>query len=391
MTGAFAAPVILAEKQEKCGMKNISVMIKPVSGLCNMNCAYCFYCDEAKKREKCYYGQMSEETLKNVIRKTMLSADGAVSYTWQGGEPSLRGLDFFRQAVELQKKYNRNGVQVLNAFQTNGYAITEEWCEFFRENHFLIGLSVDGTQELHDVFRRGTDGGGTYDRVKRTADLFSRTGVEFNVLTVVTSQLAEHTKEVYESYRRIGWQFQQYIACLDPYGERKGERAYSLLPLQYGKFLSELCGLWYQDLLKGRQPYIRQFENYVGMAAGYRPESCEQCGICGEQYVAEADGSIYPCDFYVMDDWYLGNLNRDRLDAIDAKRLELSFIERSAPGAECRACRFFSLCRGGCMRNRTKDRDGTYKNDFCEGYQLFFRQWYDTFAELGQKVRNGRG
>ena len=391
MTGAFAAPVILAEKQEKCGMKNISVMIKPVSGLCNMNCAYCFYCDEAKKREKCYYGQMSEETLKNVIRKTMLSADGAVSYTWQGGEPSLRGLDFFRQAVELQKKYNRNGVQVLNAFQTNGYAITEEWCEFFRENHFLVGLSVDGTQELHDVFRRGTDGGGTYDRVKRTADLFSRTGVEFNVLTVVTSQLAEHTKEVYESYRRIGWQFQQYIACLDPYGERKGERAYSLLPLQYGKFLSELCGLWYQDLLKGRQPYIRQFENYVGMAAGYRPESCEQCGICGEQYVAEADGSIYPCDFYVMDDWYLGNLNRDRLDAIDAKRLELSFIERSAPGAECRACRFFSLCRGGCMRNRTKDRDGTYKNDFCEGYQLFFRQWYDTFAELGQKVRNGRG
>lgn len=391
MTGAFAAPVILAEKQEKCGMKNISVMIKPVSGLCNMNCSYCFYCDEAQKREKNCYGQMSEETLKNVIRKTMLSADGVVSYTWQGGEPSLRGLDFFRQAVELQKKYNRNGVQVLNAFQTNGYAITEEWCEFFRENHFLVGLSVDGTQELHDVFRRGADGGGTYDRVKRTADLFSRTGVEFNVLTVVTSQLAEHTKEVYESYRRIGWQFQQYIACLDPYGERKGERAYSLLPLQYGKFLSELCGLWYQDLLKGRQPYIRQFENYVGMAAGYRPESCEQCGICGEQYVAEADGSIYPCDFYVMDDWYLGNLNRDRLDAIDAKRLELSFIERSAPGAECRACRFFSLCRGGCMRNRTKDRDGTYKNDFCEGYQLFFRQWYDTFAELGQKVRNGRG
>ena len=391
MTGAFAAPVILAEKQEKCGMKNISVMIKPVSGLCNMNCSYCFYCDEAQKREKNCYGQMSEETLKNVIRKTMLSADGVVSYTWQGGEPSLRGLDFFRQAVELQKKYNRNGVQVLNAFQTNGYAITEEWCEFFRENHFLIGLSVDGTQELHDVFRRGTDGGGTYDRVKRTADLFSRTGVEFNVLTVVTSQLAEHTKEVYEPYRSIGWQFQQYIACLDPYGERKGERAYSLLPLQYGKFLSELCGLWYQDLLKGRQPYIRQFENYVGMAAGYRPESCEQCGICGEQYVAEADGSIYPCDFYVMDDWYLGNLNRDRLDAIDAKRLELSFIERSAPGAECRACRFFSLCRGGCMRNRTKDRDGTYKNDFCEGYQLFFRQWYDTFAELGQKVRNGRG
>lgn len=374
-----------------CGMKNISMMIKPVSGLCNMSCAYCFYCDETQKREKSCYGQMSEETLKNVIRKTMLPADGVVSYTWQGGEPSLRGLEFFRRAVELQEKYNRNGVQVFNAFQTNGYAITEEWCEFFREKHFLIGLSVDGTQEIHDAFRCGADGGGTYDRVKRTADLFSRMGVEFNVLTVVTSQLAEHTKEIYESYRKNGWLFQQYIACLDPYGERKGERPYSLLPQQYGEFLSELAGLWYRDLKKGRQPYIRQFENYVGMAAGYQPESCEQCGICSEQYVVEADGSIYPCDFYVMDDWYMGNLNRDRLDAVDAKRLEKSFIGRSAPSVKCRECRFFSLCRGGCMRNRTKDRNGIYQNDFCEGYQLFFGQWYDKFAELGQKVRDGRG
>nr|WP_330422017.1 anaerobic sulfatase maturase [Blautia sp. AF34-10] len=352
-------------------MKNISMMIKPVSGLCNMSCAYCFYCDEAQKREKSCYGQMSEETLKNVIRKTMLPADGVVSYTWQGGEPSLRGLEFFRRAVELQEKYNRNGVQVFNAFQTNGYAITEEWCEFFREKHFLIGLSVDGTQEIHDAFRCGADGGGTYDRVKRTADLFSRMGVEFNVLTVVTSQLAEHTKEIYESYRKNGWQFQQYIACLDPYGERKGERPYSLLPQQYGEFLSELAGLWYRDLKKGRQPYIRQFENYVGMAAGYQPESCEQCGICSEQYVVEADGSIYPCDFYVMDDWYMGNLNRDRLDAVDAKRLEKSFIGRSAPSVKCRECRFFSLCRGGCMRNRTKDRNGIYQNDSAKDTSSF--------------------
>ena len=114
---------------------------------------------------------------------------------------------------------------------------------------------MDGTQEIHDAFRCGADGGGTYDRVKRTADLFSRMGVEFNVLTVVTSQLAEHTKEIYESYRKNGWQFQQYIACLDPYGERKGERPYSLLPQQYGEFLSELAGLWYRDLKKGRQLY----------------------------------------------------------------------------------------------------------------------------------------
>ena len=246
-------------------------------------------------------------------------------------------------------------------------------------------------ESRHDLYRKDAAGKDTYFRVLESAKLLEAAGVEFNVLMVVNGKTAPKIRRIYENFRKLGFSWQQYIACLDPISERQGQEEYSLSPEMYGRFLIELFELWDLDLRQGKQPYIRQFENYVGMAAGYQPESCEQCGICSEQYVVEADGSIYPCDFYVMDDWYMGNLNRDRLDAVDAKRLEKSFIGRSAPSVKCRECRFFSLCRGGCMRNRTKDRNGLYQNDFCEGYQLFFGQWYDKFAELGQKVRDGRG
>ncbi|MCI5649350.1 MAG: anaerobic sulfatase maturase [Fusicatenibacter sp.] len=368
-------------------MKNISVLIKPASGLCNMTCDYCFYCDEAAKRKQKSYGFMSEETLNNVIRKTMLKAEGSISYTWQGGEPSLRGIDFFRRAVSLQKKYNRNHIRVMNAFQTNGYAITEEWSRFFHENDFLLGLSVDGNEQIHDSMRHGKEKSGTFVNIRKTAELFWQFGVNYNILTVVTPKIAENIKEVYESYRKNSWMFQQYIACLDPYGEEHGNQTYSIHPLQYGKFLSDLCELWYRDLQEGRQPYIRQFENYVGLAAGYMAESCEQRGKCGVQYVVEADGSVYPCDFYVMDSFYLGNLNTDRLDKIDQAREEKDFVSRSMKiDGRCRACPWFRLCRGGCMRNR-EQTESAYINYFCEGYQFFFERWYEKFLQLGTMVR----
>ncbi|MBO5281925.1 MAG: anaerobic sulfatase maturase [Lachnospiraceae bacterium] len=370
-------------------MNNISVLIKPASGMCNMTCDYCFYCDEAEKRKQKSYGFMTEETLKNVIRRTMLRAEGVVSYTWQGGEPSLRGVDFFQKAVALQEKYNRKQIRVINAFQTNGLGITEDWCRFFRENHFLLGVSVDGTEEIHDSMRHGKDQSGTYTKVTETIGLLEKYGIDYNVLTVVTPQIADQVKQVYQHYKDNGWGYQQYIACLDPYGEAHGKTKCSLLPEQYGTFLSELFGLWFRDLQYGRQPYIRQFENYVGLAAGYRAEACEQCGSCGIQYVVEADGSVYPCDFYVMDEYYLGNLNTELLPQMDEKRKELGFLERSLKlDEECRNCPYFRLCRGGCMRNREKaEEESTYRNYFCTGYKIFFAQWYDEIMQLGKLVR----
>lgn len=360
-------------------MPPISVLMKPASGMCNMRCEYCFYCDEMGKRTKEFFGFMSEETLKNVIRRTMLRAEGAISYAYQGGEPTLRGIDFLKKAVAYQKQYNKNGIRVNNALQTNGYLINEEWCLFLKENHFLVGLSVDGTAEHHDALRRTKTGENTFDRVCLSAGLLEKYGVDYNILTVVTPGIAENIEEIYRDYQRRGWHYQQYIACLDPLGEPCGKTEYSLTPEEYGQFLDRLFALWYRDYQKGRQPYIRQFDNYVGMAAGYPPEACDQRGTCGIQNVVEADGSVYPCDFYMLDEYLLGNFNTDRLEYIDRRRKEIGFIERSCQlNPECLECRYYRLCRGGCQRHREYNAEtGMYENYFCKAYRIFFERWYE--------------
>lgn len=360
-------------------MPPISVLMKPASGMCNMRCEYCFYCDEMSKRTTESFGFMSEETLKNVIRRTMLRAEDSVSYAYQGGEPTLRGIDFFRRAVDYQRQYNRHGVKVNNALQTNGYLIDEEWCAFLKEHQFLVGLSVDGTAKYHDALRHTKAGENTFDRVCRSAELLEKYQVDFNILTVVTPQIAKNIEEIYREYQRRGWNYQQYIACLDPLGEPQGKTLYSLKPEEYGAFLDRLFTLWYCDHQKGRAPYIRQFDNYIGMALGYPPEACDQRGVCGIQNVVEADGSVYPCDFYMLDEYLLGNFNADRLDRIDERRREIGFIERSCLlDAGCKDCEYYRLCRGGCQRNREYNAGtGLYENYFCKAYKIFFDKWYE--------------
>lgn len=367
-------------------MPPIHVLIKPASGSCNMSCDYCFYCDEAAKRKQECFGLMSEQTLKNVIRKTMLRGEGFVSYAYQGGEPTLRGLNFFKKAVEYQRQYHKNGIAVHNALQTNGYFLDEEWCRFFKENHFLIGVSVDGIRETHDRFRHDKNGEGTYDRVVKNIKMLDKYGVDYNILTVVNRAVAENTTGIYESYKKKRWMYQQYIACLDPLGEARGKNDHALLPKQYGEFLIRLFYLWYDDWKRGRQPYIRQFDNFVGILKGISPESCEQRGRCGLQNVVEADGSVYPCDFYMTDEYRLGNYNENRQDEIDKKREEIGFIERSGKLEQgCKECVYYRLCRGGCQRNRDLNEEtGYYQNYFCESYRMFFDACLDKLKEVAE-------
>ena len=334
------------------------------------------------------YGFMTERTLKNVIRKTMLHADGIISYVFQGGEPTLRGLEFFEKVIEYQKQYNKNRVYVSNAIQTNGYALNEEWAKFFKENHFLVGFSLDGTKENHDLYRHNTEGEGTYDRILKSINLMDAYGVDYNILTVVTKDTAEHISEIYKEYQTRGWDYQQYIACLDPLGEERGKNPYALTPVQYGSFLIELFQLWYEDWKKKKQPYIRQFDNYIGILMGYQPESCDQRGSCGIQTVVEADGSVYPCDFYMLDEYYLGNLNEHRIENIERMRKEIEFIERSEKvSEECRKCQYYRICRGGCQRNRERNSySGEYENYFCSGYKMFFDACLEQLKEIAREV-----
>lgn len=370
-------------------MPPISVLIKPSSGMCNMTCDYCFYCDETQKRTQKSYGFMSEATLKNVIRKTMLRAEGTACYTFQGGEPTLRGLDFFEKVLFYQKQYNKKGVQVYNSLQTNGLSMDETWCRFLRENRFLTGISLDGIQKTHDACRHSRkDNAPTFDRICKSIALLETHHVEFNILTVVNQTVSQNIQEIYAFYKRQKWNYQQYIACLDPLKEPHGQNSYSIPPESYGQFLTELFRLWYKDWKKNRQPYIRQFENYIAILLGQLPESCDQRGTCSIQYAVEADGSVYPCDFYMTDEYRLGNFNENRLDEIDAKRREISFLERSLLlDQSCKLCTYYSLCKGGCQRNRDWNPETkTYQNYFCQSYRMFFDACLDGLTEAANSL-----
>lgn len=365
-----------------------TLLIKPASGLCNMRCEYCFYCDEIENRTIKSYGMMSEETIQNLIKKALFQAENDICFAFQGGEPTLRGLEFFEKVIHYEQRFNRNHVRILNTLQTNGYGLNEQWCAFFKEHQFLLGVSVDGTAAVHNLHRHDAAGNPTYERIKKNLRLLDKYEVEYNILTVVTRQAAENIKEIYQEYKKNGWNFQQYIACLDPLGEEPGERKYSLTPKGYGKFLIELFQYWEKDWKKGRTPYIRQFENYIGILLGYPPESCEQSGVCSIQCVAEADGSAYPCDFYVLDEYRLGSYNENRISDFFSQETARNFVQESMKHAEeCRQCQWYPLCRNGCRRHRIRDeKTGLYKNYFCESYRMFFTACAERMKEIAKYV-----
>lgn len=370
-------------------MPALQLLIKPASGLCNMRCEYCFYCDIANKRKTPSYGIMGIDTLEKVIKKALDYADYRCGFVFQGGEPTLAGLDFFENVIRFQKEYNHKEVRIQNSLQTNGYAVDEKWCRFLKENQFLVGLSVDGIKATHDIYRKTAEGEDTFLKVMDTASQFDRAGVEYNILTVVNRRTAGKVRKIYEFYKKRGFSYQQYITCLDPVFEEQGGKEYSLTPQVYGDFLKELFDLWYIDLQWGRQPYIRQFENYVAILLGYQPESCEQRGTCGVQYVVEADGEVYPCDFYVLDNYKLGNLRTCGFSEIDGKREADGFIRSSFHhDDECKKCAYFSLCRGGCARQRTELPGGSgRRNYFCLSYKMFFEHSMDRLNDIVRKIK----
>ena len=205
-------------------MPPLSLLIKPASGLCNLRCRYCFYHDVAENREVDSYGIMSEKTLENVLEKALAASEDEITIAYQGGEPTLAGLDFFKKSVEIQNAHNRKRLRINNAIQTNGFHLTPEWAEFFRDNHFLVGLSVDGIMDVHDGNRVDAGGAGTFSAIMKTADLFDQYRVDYNILTVVTLPLARRVRAAYRFFKRRGFRYLQFIPCLDPWGSPSAGR-----------------------------------------------------------------------------------------------------------------------------------------------------------------------
>ena len=362
-------------------MPPLSILIKPVSGACNCRCRYCFYDDVSRKRENASLGTMSLITLENVVQKSMSKATHECTLVFQGGEPTLAGLDFYENLVSLVNKHNTKRLKINYALQTNGIVIDRQWARFFAENKFLVGLSLDGTKDVHDNCRIDSQLNGTFTQVMRAAKIFESCKTEYNILVTVTSAVAKNIGKIYGFFKRNNFVYQQYIPCLDPLGEAPGARDYSLTPEIYGQFLCALFDLWYNDIIRGKNISIRFFDNLLLMLKGRPPECCGMSGKCMYQTVIEADGGVYPCDFYVLDEFCHGNLNTDDFESIDARRRDSGFVEESIKLAEqCRTrrCQWIPICRGGCRRNY----EGASGNYFCESFKMFFDYTYERLNRL---------
>lgn len=345
---------------------DVSIMIKPASSLCNMRCKYCFYHDVASKREAYGFGFMDGRTAEILITKAFDYAGGGnVYFTFQGGEPTLAGLGFFQNFVATAERTNTGGSQVYYSLQTNGTLINEEWCAFLKEKNFLVGLSLDGNMD-GNRYRVDAKGENCFSKAVHAADLMSEYGVDFNILSVVTGYLADHIEEQYSFLVSKGYRYLQFIPCLRPFGDKSDNPLY-LTAEQYARFLVTAFNKYVRDYIKGNYTSVRGFDNWVQMARGNRAEQCGYSGRCSRQFVVEANGNVYPCDFYCTDEYRLGNINLMSFDAMAKSRRAEEFLKESLFIPEkCKQCNYYGLCRsGGCKRQRESE-------DYCESYKTFF-------------------
>lgn len=362
-------------------MDHITLLIKPASSLCNMRCSYCFYEDVANSRDQKSMGIMTSETTDVLIRKVFqtLSPVGSVSFLFQGGEPTVAGLDYFHNFLDCVEKYRKPGNKVYYAIQTNGMLVDEMFAEFFGKHRFLVGLSVDGTQSIHDYFRVDAAGKGTWKNAVNAFELLEKHKVETNLLCVVTAQIAKKARRVYQSLTALGALSLQFIPCLEPIDAVRGKTAYALTPEAYGRFLCQLFDCWYQDWKVGNHVRIRTFDDYLAHMLRIPPSSCAASGKCGSYLVVEGDGSLYPCDFYVLDHWCLGNIHQCEISETLCSSKATAFLnERNGSPDGCIKCRYYLLCRGGCKR----DWDSTGGNYYCSSYKAFFKYAISRLEEM---------
>lgn len=351
------------------------VLIKPIGPLCNLDCEYCFYLDKTELFPGSKF-RMSDELLNKHIKGYIESQPlqcKEVSFAWQGGEPTLMGLDFYKRAVELQQQYKRPGMQISNALQTNGTKLDADWCKFLKANNFLVGISLDGAGELHNRYRKTKGGKGSFDQVKRGLDHLLEEGTEFNVLTVVQRHNGDHPLRVYNGLKDLGAEHLQFIPIVERVGER-GVSPRSVLPDQFGNFLIAIFEEWRKSDI-GRI-FVQHFDTALSTSMGYLDTLCVHARQCGRSVALEHNGNVYSCDHYVNPSDLIGNISKQRyVDMIDGE-VQTNFGEAKQKelASKCLKCKVLYLCNGGCpvhqfMPVRQSRHDLNY---LCAGYKAFF-------------------
>ena len=377
------------------------VLAKPTGAICNLDCQYCFFLSKASLYPGSRF-RMSDAVLENYIRQRIEGHDAPeITVAWQGGEPTLMGLDFFARAVALEQKYRTPGVTIQNTIQTNGTLLTDAWCAFFRENHFLVGLSLDGPREMHDAYRVDKGGHPTFDKVLRAAGLLQQHQVDFNILTTVNAANADHPLEVYHFLRdEVRTQFIQFIPIVERVneagktGNQEGTSVThrSVKAEQWGRFLIAVFDAWvHRDV--GRV-FAQMFDAALASWVGAPPALCIFSETCGNALALEHNGDLYSCDHFVEPKYLLGNIGQQRmidLVASDQQR-QFGLAKRETLPRYCRECAVRFACHGECPKNRfilTPDgKPGL--NYLCAGYKAFFTHIDRPMRVMAQLLRAGR-
>ena len=378
------------------------IMPKPVGSTCNMGCAYCYYLE----KNDVLYGDerrhlMSEATLEVFVREYIAaSTTPEVVFTWHGGEATMRPVAFYRRAMELQQKYGR-GRRIVNCFQTNGTLLNDEWCEFFKANDMLVGVSIDGPQEFHDEFRRMKGGGASWHKVMQGINLLKKHGVEWNAMAVVNDFNVDYPLDFYRFFKEIGCEFIQFTPIVErttvdgglcSVGENGVMTDFSIDGKRWGRFLNTLFDEWVrQDIGK---VFVQIFDATLANYMGVLPGICTMARQCGHAGVMEYNGDVYCCDHFVFPEYKLGNIHRRTLIEMMTSEKQRKFGRMKQEGlpGQCLSCRWLNLCNGECPKNRfAKTSTGEAGlNYLCEGYRMFFEHTAPFFELMKAELEAER-
>lgn len=371
-------------------MDPFTLLIKPSGSECNNDCAYCFY-----KGRSPEFGRgkqrMSLEVLERLIQDYMQTGFPVVGFAWQGGEPTLMGIQFFQKVVELQKKYGIPGQQVSNTFQTNGLVLGKSWCRFFHDKKFLLGISIDGPREFHDRYRLDHRGAGTHARVLRGIENCKKQGVQFSALLLLNNRNVEHPDELFDFVVNNDLTYLQFIPCLETNPDTGQPADYSITPGQYGDFLCRLFDLWRNHGTEKMN--IREFDSITTYHVLGKHTICTYSKNCAGFIVIEHNGDAFCCEFFVEPRWRLGNiLERPLVELAASSRKQTFSREKQDLPETCHLCQYLHLCWGGCRKNRIhlENNSTCRENYFCESYRQFFEHSLPGFREIARAIKEGR-
>lgn len=363
------------------------LMAKPIGAVCNLNCSYCYYLEKELLYENRKSYQMSDQLLERFVQEYIEAQPTPnVSFTWHGGESLLRNIEFYKKAVRLQKMYAR-GHQVENCIQTNGVLLNDEWCKFFAENNFLVGISIDGPEHCHDKYRKNKGGKGTFREVMRGIELLQKHGVEFNTMSVINDYNAQYPLEVYQFLKGIGSRYLQFSPVVErvvfdeklslqtPESKKQNVHIaeWSVSPKKFGDFYIKIFDEWVKNDVG--EVFVQLFDATLSGFVGAEPGVCYFAKRCGHAAVMEFNGDVYSCDHFVFPEHKLGNIYQTPFLTMMLSERQISFGDKKQTlPSRCLSCRFLSVCNGECPKNRfVKTSEGEPNlNYLCEGYLNFF-------------------